>query len=82
MTYIVLNVVKFDEEELVFKPHHKVLINVEEIGCIEENINDHISKVWFKRSDGYVLVAEPFNTLLELIKGLQPYVPNSLDENL
>lgn len=82
MTYIVLNVVKFDEEELVFKPHHKVLINVEEIGCIEENINDHISKVWFKRSDGYVLVAESFNTLLELIKGLQPYVPNSLDENL
>lgn len=82
MNHIVLNVVKFDEEEQLFKPHHKVLINVDEIGCIEEDINNHISKVWFKRSDGYVLVAESFNTLISLIKGPQPYVPSSLDEDL
>ena len=82
MNHIVLNVVKFDGEELLFKPHHKVLINVDEIGCIEEDIYDHISKVWFKRSDMYVLVAESLNTIISLIKGPQPYVPSSLDEDL
>lgn len=82
MNYIILTEMEYACDEEVFKPHHKVLINVEEIAIIDENRESNTSKIWFKRDDKSVVVAESFNTIQNLLKGPQHYVPNNLDEDL
>lgn len=82
MNTTVLTEVKYDNDEQLFKPHHKILINIDEIALVEEVVEHNISKIWLKRLDMWVLVKESFNHIQSMIQGPQHYVPDNLDDDL